>query len=311
MSFLSKAASCELRARHKKFYYHTVFKIIKKASLQLEARRSQLKAHSSQLASFYPAMKRLLLSLLGEKKYLSMLAGAFPYVFRAGLLGRDYQDIYFLKHLVPEGACCVDIGAHLGYFTLELSRRANASGKVIAIEPIGKFNDTLRRLLQRRKIGNVSLYQVAMGGDEDWVEMGIPRIGNAKKFAYARVMKSGAWLEYDDTEKVKNETGDHLFLGLPRLDFIKCDVEGLEVSVFTSMMATLSVHRPILLCELGDSKERVRLYEMLRPLGYGVFQLKKRRLYPLDPYSTQTTVSHNHYFIPTAHQQRLGKLIIH
>ncbi len=259
--------------------------------------------------SFFHAMKKFLLSLLGEKKYLSALAGAFPFVFRAGLLGRDYQDIYFLKHIIPGGAYCVDIGAHLGYFTLELSRRVQASGKVIAIEPIGKFNNTLRHLLERRKITNVSLYQVAMGGDEDWVEMGIPRIGNAKKFAYARVMKSGAWLEYSDTEKVKNESGDHLFLGLPRLDFIKCDVEGLEVAVFASLMGTLGAHRPIILCELGDSNERVRLYEMISPLGYQVFQLQKGRLYPLDPYSTQTTVSHNHYFIPPAHRQRLDGLI--
>jgi FkbM family methyltransferase len=254
------------------------------------------------------AIKKILLSLLGEKKFLSALAGVFPYVYRAGLLGRDYQDLYFLKQIVNEGDWCVDIGAHLGYYTLELSRLVKTSGKVIAIEPISKFNRTLSHLLQKRKAANVTLYQVALGGEGDWVEMGIPTIGNMKKFAYARVMESNAWLEYSDKEKVKNESGDHLFPGLTRLDLIKCDVEGLEVPVFASMMRTLAVHRPILLCELAEPKERIRLLEMISPLGYRLYQLKKGRLYPLDPDSTQTTVSHNHYFIPAKHEERLRHL---
>jgi FkbM family methyltransferase len=255
------------------------------------------------------SIKKILLSLLGEKKYLSAVAGIFPYIYRAGLLGRNYQDIYFLKQIIAEGAWCVDIGAHLGYYTLEMSRLAGPAGKVLAIEPMGRFNRTIQQLLKRRKIGNVSLYQVALGGTEDWVEMGIPRIGKEKKFAYARVTKSNTWLEFGDTEKVKNEYGDHLFLGLPRLDFIKCDVEGLEVQVFMSMMGTLGAHRPMLLCELADKAERIRLFELISPLGYNVYTLEKGRLVRLDPRSDRQAVSHNHYFIPAAHAHRLGHLI--
>ena len=192
------------------------------------------------------ALKKMLLSLLGEKKYLSLLAGAFPPVYRAGLLGKDYQDIYFLKKIIPAAAWCVDIGAHLGYYTLELSRLVGSSGKIIAIEPIGKFNRTLEQLLKNRKVKNVSVLQVALGGEGDWVDMGIPQLGGMKKFAYARVKREGDNLDYVESERVKNETGDHLFIGLARLDFIKCDVEGLELPVFTSMMSTLGVHRPII-----------------------------------------------------------------
>jgi FkbM family methyltransferase len=256
------------------------------------------------------ALKKMLLSLLGEKKYLSLLAGVFPPVYRAGLLGRDYQDIYFLKKIIPEGACCVDIGAHLGYYTLELSRLAGNPGKVIAIEPIGKFKRTLENLLKARKVRNVSVLQVALGGEGDWVEMGIPQLGGMKKFGYARVKQEGDNLDYVESEKVKNETGDHLFMGLPRLDFVKCDVEGLELSVFRSMMTTLGIQHPILLCELFDLGERQRLYEMIHPLGYRIYQLKKGRLYPLDAYSSERPVSHNHYFIPAAHEKRLGHLIM-
>ena len=254
-------------------------------------------------------IKKTLLSLLGEEKYLSLAANSFQRVYRTGWLGSSYQDVYFLKNIVEEGAYCVDIGAHLGYYTLELSRLVKDQGKVIAIEPMSKFNRTIRKLLLNQHISNTTLYQVAMGGDGDWVEMGIPKIGAMKKFAYARVMSASVPLDYVESEKVKNETGDHLFLGLPRLDFIKCDVEGLELKVVASMMETLRVHHPILLCELGEKSDRIRLLDMIGSLGYRVYLLEKGRLQLLDPQSDRIAISHNHYFIPRRHEERLRHLI--
>ncbi|HMH22886.1 MAG TPA: FkbM family methyltransferase [Puia sp.] len=254
-------------------------------------------------------IKKILLSVLGEKRYLSLLASSFQRVFPTGWLGSSYQDIYFLKNIIGEGAYCVDIGAHLGYYTLELSRLVKASGKVIAIEPMSKFNQALRDLLKQRRVGNTTVYQVAMGGDGPWVDMGIPRIGSMKKFAYARVMNSNTTLEYIESERVKNESGDHLFLGLPRVDFIKCDVEGLELSVFSSMTETIRLHQPILLCELGAKQDRISLLGMVAPFGYRVYLLEKGRLRLLDPESDRTAISHNHYFLPAKHAIRLRHLI--
>jgi len=240
---------------------------------------------------------------------LSLLAGSFQRLYPTGKLGLNYQDVYFLKNIIENGAYCADIGAHLGYYTLELSRLAGPSGKVIAIEPMPKFNHTLDRLLKRKKTANVALLQVALGGDGEYVEMGIPRVGNMKKFAYARVMKYSEHFQYIESVKVKNESGDRLFKALPRLDFIKCDVEGLEVQVFSTMLDTLGTHHPILLCELVDKAERIRFFNMVSPLGYGAYRLEKGVLYSLDVHSDDKVISHNHYFIPVAHQQRLRHLI--
>src|ERR1019366_2730388 len=156
---------------------------------------------------------------------------------------------------------------------------------------------------------NVTLLQVALGGDGEYVEMGIPQIGNKKKFAYARVMKYSEHFEYIESVKVKNESGDQLFGSLSRLDFIKCDVEGLEVQVFSSMVATLSAHHPILLCELVDKSERIRFFEIVSPLGYKAYRLEKGVLYLLDVHSDDQAISHNHYFISPTHQERLRHLI--
>ncbi|MES1225754.1 MAG: FkbM family methyltransferase [Bacteroidota bacterium] len=254
-------------------------------------------------------IKRILLAILGEKKYLSFLAGMFQRMYKIGWLSSDYQDIYFLKEIIEPGSYCVDIGAHLGYFTIELSRLATGSGKVIAIEPMTKFNEVLRSEIKKEKRDNVDVLQVALGGDSEYVEMGIPRVNHMKKFAYARVMKASAYLEYTETEKIKNESGDALFKNLPRLDFIKCDVEGLEVPVFKSMMETLEKHYPVLLCELADKQERIKLYEMLMFIGYQVYILKEKKLHFADVYLETNAISHNHYFIHPYHEERLKHLI--
>ena len=251
----------------------------------------------------------MLVNILGEKRYLTLLAGTFQRLFPTGKLGLIYQDAYFLKHFIRPGDHCVDIGAHLGYYTLELSRLVRPGGKVVAVEPIPGFNEVLGRLLQRKKADNVELLQVALGGEGEYVEMGIPRIGNNKQFAYARIKRPGDHYSYLESVKVKNESGDHLFRDLPRLDFIKCDVEGLEVQVFSSMMGTLEKHTPVVLAELGDKNDRIKFLEMVRPLGYEAFYLEKGRLHPLDVHRDIFPVSHNHYFIPTQKLERFKGLM--
>ena len=166
-------------------------------------------------------LRKMLLYSLGEKRYLQLLAGSFQKLYKTGRLGVDYQDIYFLKQYLRPGDYCVDIGAHLGYFAFEMCRLVGNNGHVFAIEPMSKFFNTLKTIAENKKLKNISLYQNAMGADTEFVEMGIPKVNNVKKFAYARVKSTHAYLEYVESEKVRNVYGDQLFLDLPKIDFIR------------------------------------------------------------------------------------------
>jgi FkbM family methyltransferase len=224
------------------------------------------------------------------------------------MLGKDYQDVYFLKKFIRPGDGCIDIGAHLGYFTIELSRLAGPEGKVYAVEPMSKFNRVLGRLITSKKANNVTLYPVALGGDGEYVEMGIPEVGQNKKFAYARVMDSSPQLQYVESEKVRNWQGDQLFKDVKRVDFVKCDVEGLEFRVMSSMIGTIRTHQPILLNEFFDRAERIRLLELLQPMGYRLFTLEAGKWHPVDAYAEGNVISQNNYFIPPARREQLKHL---
>jgi FkbM family methyltransferase len=254
-------------------------------------------------------IRKMLLYSLGEKRYLRLLASSFQQLYKTGRLGVDYQDIYFLKNIIRPGDHCIDIGAHLGYFTVELSRLAGDNGHVYAIEPMSKFFNTLKGIVEHKKLGNITLYPYAMGGDTGFVEMGIPRVNNMKKFAYARVIQTSASLEYVESEKVKNVYGDELFRYLTMVDFIKCDVEGLELTVFESFLEIIRKHEPLILCELGDPQERKRLLDLLSPFSYQLYYLENKKLKALETDSPIRPVSHNHYFIPVSRLQNLTALI--
>lgn len=255
------------------------------------------------------AVKRFLLNLLGEKRYLSLLAGTFQRLYPTGLLGKEYEDNYFLKKIIRPGDYCADIGAHLGYFTIELSRLVGPQGWVFAVEPMPPFHDTLRRLLQKQKVRNVTLFQVALGGSGEFVEMGIPEIGGDKKFALARITDHNEHLHFARSIRVRNETGDKLFSGLPRLDYVKCDVEGFEFEVFASMTATLRAHHPLLLCELFDRGLLNRLAGLLEPLGYRPYLLENRRLVPVTLHGEGQIPADNYYFLPVQREDRYRPLI--
>jgi FkbM family methyltransferase len=252
--------------------------------------------------------RKILLYSLGEKRYLRLLAGSFQKLYKTGRLGIDYQDIYFLKNMIRPGDYCIDIGAHLGYFTMELSRLVGNKGHVYAIEPMSKFFNTLKGMVENRRLANVTLYQYAMGGDEPFVEMGIPKVNNVKKFAYARVKNTHNYLEYVESEKVKNVYGDELFRSLEQVDFIKCDVEGLELPVFRSFVEIIRKYQPVILVELGDAADRKRLLDLLAPFSYKLYYLDGKKLKPMETDSAVRPVSHNHYFIPDKRLPDLSSL---
>jgi FkbM family methyltransferase len=250
----------------------------------------------------------MLLYSLGEKRYLRLLASSFQKLYRTGIFGVDYQDIYFLKYLVRPGDYCIDIGAHLGYFAFELTRLTGDKGHIYAIEPMSKFFRTLKQIAEQKKLKNITLYQNAMGAETEFVEMGIPKVNNIKKFAYARVKSTHSYLDYVESEQVKNVYGDQLFNELKKLDFIKCDVEGLELAVFHSFLGTIGKFKPIILCELEDPKERKALLDLFSPFDYGLYYLENKKLKVLSTESTVDPVSHNHYFIPESRVQMLKHL---
>lgn len=255
-------------------------------------------------------IKQSLLRLLGEKKYLETLCSAFQVLLRRGWLNKSfYRDVYFLKDHIRPGDVCIDIGAHLGYYSFELCRLVGDQGVVYAVEPISKFNGVIERYMRLRAFPRLHLLKVALGGEGDTVEMGIPQVGARKRFAYAKIIETSDAFDFVETERVRNEDPNGLFGSLPRIDFIKCDVEGFEVRLFTKMLPTVEKYRPRIVCELVSVTDRSDLARMLEPLGYSCYILDEWKWVKIDAHGEATYFPHNYYFLTEEHARVHARLI--
>jgi FkbM family methyltransferase len=67
------------------------------------------------------------------------------------------------RSLLRPGDVCLDIGAHIGYFTLLASRLVGADGHVYAFEPTPATYEALCANLRRNDVQNVTALPVAVG----------------------------------------------------------------------------------------------------------------------------------------------------
>jgi len=227
-------------------------------------------------------LHRILYRLLPLEGYLRAVSQMF-FVFQRLGIGRfapATEYVYHLPQLVRKGDVCMDLGANLGYYTRTLSRLAGPAGCVHAVEPVAPVRKVLSRNL--RRCGNVEIYPFALGTENKPVRMGNDSartsgyMGTGQNF----VNDTGGKTDVEFTAEMRR--GSELFAHLPRLDFVKCDIEGYELIVMREMRPLLERFRPTVLIETGG-ENRPAIIGLFRAMGYDGFTLDRGREVPLDP----------------------------
>ncbi|ANI88089.1 hypothetical protein A9P82_01425 [Arachidicoccus ginsenosidimutans] len=223
-------------------------------------------------------VKSILYKSLGQNAYLKLLHKSFFVLYDAGLLKNDeaYKFNYFVKNLVNEGDYVVDFGANLGYFAKIFSRLVGKRGKVICIEPVKPFFATLSWGLKSKK--NCTLYNYALGTEEKTIEMVVPKMNGYLRTGLAHVPVNETYNANDNyTFEVEMRKGSELLKDLPRLDYLKCDIEGYEEYVLPEVKEILIKHKPTIQIETwGTHKDKV--FELLEGIGYVPYGLTENKL---------------------------------
>tara|TARA_Y100000310_G_scaffold338761_1_gene429365 strand:+ start:1403 stop:2266 length:864 start_codon:yes stop_codon:yes gene_type:complete len=127
-----------------------------------------------------------------------------------------------IKKEIHSGDVVLDIGAHIGYYTLQFANLVGSTGKVYAFEPEPKNFELLKKNVQINKHDNVVLIQKIVSDKVGIVEFFISKfdsIGN-------KLFKSD---ESGSSIKVGSTTLDEYFKDLKKkIDFIKMDIQGGE-----------------------------------------------------------------------------------
>lgn len=168
------------------------------------------------------------------------------------------SEMLGLPDVVRAGSVCLDIGAAAGLYSVVLARLAGPSGQVHAVEPLGFAHPVWQRLLGVQQLPTVTHHRLALGAEPRAGAMSVPyrrqSAVTGRSFLTGRSCGLGPNAEFGRHEEVpvQVDTLDALAgrVGLPRLDFIKIDVEGGELHVLQGGQATVEKFRPALLVEI-------------------------------------------------------------
>lgn len=163
--------------------------------------------------------KKIVHAICGHKLYNQLRLGKVYIDFK---LGRQYELLNFLPNLVKSGDHCFDIGANIGEYALNLSKLVGG-GHVYSFEPIEENFYLLTAMVRRRKLGNVSIFKMAISNYNGKEKLFIPKISGLKMATRAFLKSSNvSWKDKkDEVEEVNVRTIDSLMdiLEIKRISF--------------------------------------------------------------------------------------------
>ena len=185
------------------------------------------------------------------------------------------------KYLKPNDTV-IDIGAHIGTFSLGISKYLNKNGKIFAFEPNIKSYYYLNKIC--KKVNNIKTYNFGFSDKEDTLEMVFP--DGANYSAGAAIMKTASHLNNkNEYEKIIINTKIFdRFFNNQKIKLIKCDVEGHELEVLSGAKKNISKYKPIIIVEIlrekwidNDPKKAI-ISKMLISLGYKIAQISNNEV---------------------------------
>ena len=169
-----------------------------------------------------------------------------------------------LNQEIKPGMNVVDVGAHIGYYTLQMAHLVGESGEVIAIEPTPDNANLLKMNIEANGYRNVRIYEVAIGA-----ENGTARLYISRNPGLCSLIPSDVHYSYVE---VPLRTLDTLLEQEGKIDYIRMDIQGSEVEAIKGMQGILQKYGPALFIETHQwavgGEALFQLFEDLKKLGY-------------------------------------------
>lgn len=156
--------------------------------------------------------------------------------------------IKYLRLYARAGGTVVDVGANIGFFTIESSLAVGAGGRVIAIEAAPPHISALHANLRLNDIKNVEVIESGVGEENCSANLTLPVGSNLGMFTVGKV-------EGRTSYQINLRTLDDLLLehDVGPVDLIKMDIEGSEFRALKGARKTLEKYRPTLIIELNGT----------------------------------------------------------
>jgi FkbM family methyltransferase len=195
----------------------------------------------------------------------------------------DQQEVDFVLMLLDRrrqhfgaGVVALDCGANIGVHTIEWARLMTSWGHVYAFEAQEKVFYALAGNVAINNCFNVSARNCAVGAQCAIMQIPEPDYFVASSFGSLELKQNpknefiGQQIDYSRTHDVALITIDSL--NLKRVDFIKIDVEGMELEVLQGAQQTIAHQHPMMVIEAIKSDGRA-IAAFLEQHDYATFPM--------------------------------------
>ena len=204
-----------------------------------------------------------------------------------GLLGNqryEPDEIEFAKNSIHKGDVVLDIGAHIGYYTLLFANLVGEQGKVYAFEPDPDNFALLKQNVELNGYSNVVLKQAAVSNQKGETRLFLCDYNKGMHRLYdSKHSKRSINIEVLRLDDYFSDYGG-------KINFIKMDIEGAELSAVQGMSSLLRKNGHVTIVTefipaniKGFGAEPEQYVSLLVDSGFSWYDLSyKKELEPAD-----------------------------
>ena len=223
-------------------------------------------------------------------------------------------EVNFFRRFAVPGSCCIDIGANIGDTTVPMALSVGPEGLTIAFEPNPLVYEGLKAnaLLNKGKVNIITIPYAVTETDGNFFYN-----SSEASFGYGGVsadkneaLKHGKFQLDEQIQGVNLESylNKHYLEYLPKLSFIKIDVEGHDKDIIRSIYSLIEQYKPAIVAEVFDystAEERLELFDLVAIHKYNIFYfyefMDSTEIYPLKRDDMISKKNFNFYAIPTGY----------
>lgn len=141
------------------------------------------------------------------------------------------ENVYECFTHLKEGDIVIDIGAHIGLFTVKAAKIVGNNGKVIAIEPEPENLEILKKNMELNNLKNVVVVNKGIWSSKKHLKMLKGQYNRSHSFIDDHPEKTSEELilQVDSLDNILME------LDIKAVDFVKMDIEGSEIEALNGM----------------------------------------------------------------------------
>jgi len=206
----------------------------------------------------------------------------YNFSYKRFKLKNDKREIEVLRTLIQPGSFVLDIGANIGFYASILSQITGNKGRVYCFEPDKKNFEYLKKNV--KDLRNVTCFNTAVSDKKQVLKIYRSKLLNVDHRTYPVN-------NYDTVEEINAVSIDDLIAEkiIPKVDLIKIDIQGYELSAFRGMTNLLSKNNGLnIIAEYWPhgfkraGTSAVEFFDFFNEMGYQFLLIDEAVLKPID-----------------------------